>query len=737
MSYSAALIICSLLCGTMMPQVVVLATSSHVTRLNAGGESVSIEVQLAIKGNPFIVNPFLATRHRDSIGSRAAELIQAYENSDFHRWKRNKDQALRKGHSRGSREVWGKGDGQVGDRHSKTSPSSTPASLWPDTSVNNAVPALPRGDPDDVGLPKSTTPADVLMSAHGSVDSNEITETGGVGLSRNVSGVSHTGSGVQRVGTDVWTDGRMAGDDPSTNSTAQASGVVTVTTFQLTQGTKKGTDDHFTDGDSPTATGHSTNNPDKYQKAIKKIYFSQRSFHSQQSSVQEKRQDAPPTGQSSVEHAAAPPHVESTVQDTELTPVLKTATSTKNITVPVPRVKKPNVHKRPGDSPHAGTILNVDGGNYSATKLTLTLQSQDDSVTALWTFESNDTGITGFLVTYRINNREHYDSSKLGKLVRSFTLHSLHEDEDYVICVHAMVNTTAVVDACAHWNEASMKMVVGIMAGTLFLVPCIIVVIWILVKDSQIRNRMNKGVEARGAPYSKRLIAHDSSHHDGRIPKQHDGHSPKQHDGSHHCHAPHSDLEVSSLIVDGRPKTPNEKGLLRGASSSPKCNHPHHAVNVSDATGPWTRQSPAEQLEAESLVPHSLRPQMKTSEHSPAQAENHSSPICPRDHVALNYCASHGTPTSSDTQDTAGTKTTSTSHSSEDLTGSASVYGLNKPADSRGLSEPWFGLMDNEGDVHLDHQRVGQGASYLHIPPVLFDKNVIGKEQDSDMVAPL
>ncbi|KAH9495950.1 hypothetical protein Btru_013808 [Bulinus truncatus] len=134
--------------------------------------------------------------------------------------------------------------------------------------------------------------------------------------------------------------------------------------------------------------------------------------------------------------------------------------------------------------------VNEQYNNWNFTKLTITLLSHEDSVTAMWSFESNDTQVTGFLVTYRINKREHYDSSKLGKNVRSFTLHSLHEDEDYVICVHAMVNTTAVKESCAHWNEASMKIVVGIMAGILFLIPCVCVVVWILVKDRRVRHKM-------------------------------------------------------------------------------------------------------------------------------------------------------------------------------------------------------------------------------------------------------
>lgn len=159
----------------------------------------------------------------------------------------------------------------------------------------------------------------------------------------------------------------------------------------------------------------------------------------------------------------------------------------------LPKERLPFFIDKESKTGHTGTPSSSEWQEqWNDTKLVLTLHSQGDSVTASWVFESNNTRFTGFVVTYRINNREHYDSSKLGKYVRSFTLHSLHEDEDYVICVHAMVNTTSVKDACEHWNETSVKMVVGIMAGTLFLIPCIIVVIWILHKDKQVRKKLHQ-----------------------------------------------------------------------------------------------------------------------------------------------------------------------------------------------------------------------------------------------------
>ncbi|XP_055892694.1 uncharacterized protein LOC129927440 isoform X2 [Biomphalaria glabrata] len=175
---------------------------------------------------------------------------------------------------------------------------------------------------------------------------------------------------------------------------------------------------------------------------------------------------------------------------------------------------KPYANAKGLEKTQVATLNDVDN-NWNSTQLTITLQSYKDSVTAYWTYESNNTQVTGFLVTYRINKREHFDSSKLGKYVRAFTLHSLHEDEDYVICVHAMVNATAVKEACAHWNENSMKILVGIMAGILFLVPCIVVVILILVKDRQVRKKC--GQLNKQTTQEQKLIGFQMKHHDGQV----------------------------------------------------------------------------------------------------------------------------------------------------------------------------------------------------------------------------
>ena len=108
-----------------------------------------------------------------------------------------------------------------------------------------------------------------------------------------------------------------------------------------------------------------------------------------------------------------------------------------------------------------------------------------------------DEMVNGFVVSYRIPGEEEYDSSRLRPTVRSFVLHQLHPDEDYIICVHAMAGQQRVHEECATWSKSLLqrKAVMGVLAGTLFFVPCLVVVIWIIRKDKRMRAKHGTGLD--------------------------------------------------------------------------------------------------------------------------------------------------------------------------------------------------------------------------------------------------
>ncbi|RUS79524.1 hypothetical protein EGW08_012722 [Elysia chlorotica] len=97
--------------------------------------------------------------------------------------------------------------------------------------------------------------------------------------------------------------------------------------------------------------------------------------------------------------------------------------------------------------------------------------------------------INGFVVSYRIPEGEVYNSSRLRANVRYFVLHQLHSDKNYIICVHAMSGQDIVHKECGNWLKSLVyeKTMMGVLAGALFFLPCVIVIIIILRKDKQMR----------------------------------------------------------------------------------------------------------------------------------------------------------------------------------------------------------------------------------------------------------
>ncbi|GFR79074.1 hypothetical protein ElyMa_000547200 [Elysia marginata] len=126
----------------------------------------------------------------------------------------------------------------------------------------------------------------------------------------------------------------------------------------------------------------------------------------------------------------------------------------------------------------------------------------------------NITKVDGFVVSYRIPKEEEYDSSRLRASVRYFVLHSLHPDKAYIICVHAMAGTGRVYEKCAEWktSERRLKAVMGGMAGAIFFMPCVIVIILFLRKDRQMRAKNEGGWQLTHPSLARGFSTCEESH---------------------------------------------------------------------------------------------------------------------------------------------------------------------------------------------------------------------------------
>ena len=109
--------------------------------------------------------------------------------------------------------------------------------------------------------------------------------------------------------------------------------------------------------------------------------------------------------------------------------------------------------------------------------------------------ESSIQLINGFVVSYRIQGDEEYDSSRLQANETQFVLPQLHSDKDYTICVHAMSGQHRVHEECAQWSKSLWirKAVMGGLAGALFFLPCVVVIIIIIRKDKLMQAKHGSG----------------------------------------------------------------------------------------------------------------------------------------------------------------------------------------------------------------------------------------------------
>ena len=105
-----------------------------------------------------------------------------------------------------------------------------------------------------------------------------------------------------------------------------------------------------------------------------------------------------------------------------------------------------------------------------------------------WNFNSSEP-IYGFSSTILSpDNSTLYQSPVLHSDERRMTInYELTNSEDSV-CLQVMKNQTEILaQKCEHVEASDLKMVIGILAGTIFIIPCIIAMVLIMYKDHHVR----------------------------------------------------------------------------------------------------------------------------------------------------------------------------------------------------------------------------------------------------------
>ena len=117
-----------------------------------------------------------------------------------------------------------------------------------------------------------------------------------------------------------------------------------------------------------------------------------------------------------------------------------------------------------------------------------------------------------------------YRSPMLQSNERKMTLSYELTDSDSLVCLRVMVNQTEILDQkCDSVEVSDLKIIIGILAGTIFIIPCIIAMACILYKDYNVRKQESYEqliqTEEKGELPSKTPMSHESNEisHDSHV----------------------------------------------------------------------------------------------------------------------------------------------------------------------------------------------------------------------------
>ncbi|XP_050403549.1 TLR4 interactor with leucine rich repeats [Patella vulgata] len=108
----------------------------------------------------------------------------------------------------------------------------------------------------------------------------------------------------------------------------------------------------------------------------------------------------------------------------------------------------------------------------------------DNQISVVWDVKGDSSFIFGFVVSLKSTGKETYKTPILEKTQSSFIVTKSEDESEIDVCVNVLSNKTSVVAmACQSVSSSSLDYVIGILAGVVFLIPCIAALIFILRKD--------------------------------------------------------------------------------------------------------------------------------------------------------------------------------------------------------------------------------------------------------------
>ena len=143
---------------------------------------------------------------------------------------------------------------------------------------------------------------------------------------------------------------------------------------------------------------------------------------------------------------------------------------------------------------------------------------EDKEIHLTWNFNSS-VSIYGFNgVILDLYKSILYVSPILQSNERKMTISYELTESESVVCLRALLNETEVLqEKCEHVSVSDLKIIIGILAGSIFIIPCILVLACIIYKDYKVRQMekyelLHKIEENSGLPDKSPVDkSHDSS----------------------------------------------------------------------------------------------------------------------------------------------------------------------------------------------------------------------------------
>ncbi|WAR13256.1 hypothetical protein MAR_027436, partial [Mya arenaria] len=124
--------------------------------------------------------------------------------------------------------------------------------------------------------------------------------------------------------------------------------------------------------------------------------------------------------------------------------------------------------------------------NKTTLPLLLNVDVSGEEMSLIWSFNQTTTQIFGFRVRITdLDGNTQYKSPIL-QVSETEMVIRFQPEEDSLVCLEVLANITTIIhNKCEKVNLSIQRVVVGILAGAVFLIPCIIGLIFIIVKDQK------------------------------------------------------------------------------------------------------------------------------------------------------------------------------------------------------------------------------------------------------------